>query len=128
MRKAGLKTDAAHAEDGLWLAPLSRCIVGEALENRSITVDDYLTLVDATGRLLKQGKRGAIPAELAPILSRLDLTVEAWLETMLGWRMFAFSSALGHAATRASEATRRGLGWIRNRCPLFARRADGTAA
>jgi hypothetical protein len=34
--------------------------------------------------------------------------------------MFAFTSALGHAATRASEAATRGLRWIRNRCPLFA--------
>ena len=73
-----------------------------------------------TGRLLRAGKRGAIPPELAPILARLDLSVEAWLATMLGWRMFAFSSALGHAAIRAAEAGRRGLAWIRNRCPLFA--------
>jgi hypothetical protein len=57
---------------------------------------------------------------LAPILARLDLTVEAWLETMLGWRMFAYSSALGHAATRAAEAARRGLKWICSRSPLFA--------
>jgi hypothetical protein len=64
--------------------------------------------------------------ELAPILARLDLSVDAWLATMLGWRMFAFTSALGHAATRTAEATRRGVRWIRNRCPLF--RADGASA
>jgi hypothetical protein len=50
---------------------------------------------------------------------RLDLSVDAWLATMLGWRIFAFTSALGHAATRTQEATRRGLNWIRNRFPLF---------
>ncbi len=120
LAKAGLGDGADYAEAGLWVAPLVRCQAGEPLANRVISTDDYLRLLDATGRLLRAGKRGAIPPELAPILARLDLSVEAWLATMLGWRMFAFSSALGHAATRAAEAGRRGLAWIRNRCPLFA--------
>jgi hypothetical protein len=33
--------------------------------------------------------------------------------------MFAFTSALGHAKVCADEAAKRGLQWIRNRCPLF---------
>ena len=120
LAKAGLDEQAKHAEDGLWLCPLSRCMAGEKLANQRFTLDDYLRLLDVTGRLIKEGKRGSIPAELAPILVRLDISVEAWLATMLGWRMFGFSSALGHAATRSAEATRRGLQWIKNRCPLFA--------
>jgi hypothetical protein len=119
--KAGIANEPAHAEDGTWLAPLARCQAGEPLAQRTFTIDDYLRLLDASGRMLRQGKRGAIPPELAPILERLDLSVDAWLATMLGWRMFAFSSALGHASERAAEAGRRGLAWIRNRCPLFAR-------
>jgi hypothetical protein len=121
LAKSGLVEGTAHAEDGLWLCPLSRCQVGEPLANQRFTADEYLRLLDATGRLLRTGKRGAIPAELAPILARLELSVDAWLATMLGWRMFGFSSALGTAAARSAEATRRGLAWIRNRCPLFAR-------
>jgi hypothetical protein len=38
--------------------------------------------------------------------------------------MFAFTSALGHATTRAAETTKRGLSWIRNRCPLFAAKPE----
>jgi REP element-mobilizing transposase RayT len=125
--KAGLSGHATHAEDGLWLTPLARCQTGETLANKRITAEEYLTLLDATGRLLKAGKRGAIPPELAPILQRLDLTVDAWLATMLGWRMFAFTSALGHATIRAREAGKRGLRWIRNRCPLFSGCGDGSA-
>ena len=83
-------------------------------------------MLDATGRFLRTGKRGAIPSELAPILSRLDLSVDAWLATMLGWRMFAFTSALGHAKVCADEAAKRGLQWIRNRCPLFAEKPTDT--
>jgi len=119
LAKAGLHQPAKHSEDGLWLSPLKNCIIGEPLANKCFTPDDYLTLLDATGRLLKQGKRGNIPPELAPILQRLDLSVDAWLATMLGWRMFALGAALGHHAARATEATRRGLRWLRNRCPLF---------
>jgi hypothetical protein len=123
LRNAGPARGAAHAEDGLWLCPLSRCIVGEEAANRRITADDYLQLLDATGRLLRAGKRGAIPPGLAPILSRLELPLEGWLATMLGWRMFACSSALGRAAALAAEQTRRGVAWLRCRCPLFAERA-----
>jgi hypothetical protein len=120
LAKVGLATNAKHAEDGLWLTPLACCQVGEPLANKTFTPDDYLTLLDATGRCLKAGKRGAIPPELAPILARLDLSVDAWLATMLGWRMFAFTSAIGSVASRITEAGKRKLSWIRNRCPLFA--------
>jgi hypothetical protein len=117
---AGIAQVPTHAEDGLWVAPLATCVVGDPLLNRVVSADDYLTLVDATGRLLREGKRGRIDPGLAPILSRLDLTVEAWLATMCGWRMFAHGSAVGTAASRQSEATRKGLAWIKNRSPLFA--------
>lgn len=40
--------------DGLWLPPLAAC--GDS----SLTLDDYLTLVDATGKTLVMGKRGRI--------------------------------------------------------------------
>ncbi len=120
LAKAGLTAGASLPEAGVWLAPLAACQAGEPLANQVFTIGDYLSLLDATGRLIRAGKRGAIPANLAPILARLDLSVEAWLATMLGWRMFAFSGALGRAAVRAAEAGRRGVAWIRNRCPLFA--------
>jgi REP element-mobilizing transposase RayT len=125
LKKAGLSPAVSHPEDGLWLCPLGCCIVGEELANRRFTVDDYLTVLDATGRLVKAGKRGRIPRELAPILVRLDLSVEAWLATMLGFRAFAFTSAVGSASALALEASRRSLRWIRVHCPLFAK---GTSA
>jgi hypothetical protein len=119
LTQVGLRKHAQHGEDGLWLTPLKRCIVGDALGNKTITPDEYLTLLDATGRLLKNGKRGKIPDALAPILQRLDVSIDAWLATMLGWRMFAFGAAIGNYAARKQEALRRGLKWLKNRCPLF---------
>jgi hypothetical protein len=117
-QRAGIDAVPRHAEDGMrGVTPLERCVVPDAT---GLSVDDYLTLVDATGRLLRSGKRGAIPPELAPILARLDLRLEDWLTAMSGWRSM-LGTAIGSAAARAAEATRRGLRWVQNRCPLFAR-------
>jgi hypothetical protein len=126
LAKVGLDRGAQHAEDGLWLTPLARCVVtmpegGAVLGVEGpLSVDEYRCLLDATGRSLGKGKRGSIDPRLAPILARLDLRVDDWIATMVGWRMLWGGSAIGRHATRAAEAARRGLGWIRNRCPLFA--------
>jgi hypothetical protein len=70
-------------------------------------------------RMVPSQPTWAIFAELAPILQRLDLSIDAWLATMLGWRMFAIGAAMGKHAQRMTEAARRGMNWLRNRCPLF---------
>ncbi|MCK7542783.1 hypothetical protein MLC59_01185 [Marinobacter bryozoorum] len=40
--------------------------------------DDYLTLVDETGRITRDDKRGAMSPTLRPILERLNLDPERW--------------------------------------------------
>lgn len=40
---------------------------------------DYLELLDMTGRILIEGKAGAINVELLPILKRLNISSENWL-------------------------------------------------
>lgn len=42
-------------------------------------ISDYLSLVDTTGRILREDKPGAIPETLAPILQRLHLTPHGWM-------------------------------------------------
>ena len=118
LARSGLKDPGAAPR--AWVVAVEKCIVGEALANKRISTDDYLTLVDATGRVIRPGKRGAIPASLAPILARLDLQVEDWIATMLGWRQMR-GSAVGGCGARIAEATRRGTRWVKNYCPLFAR-------
>jgi hypothetical protein len=44
-------------------------------------LDDYLQLVDWTGRLLRDNKRGAIPDNLPPILDRLNIEAKHWLSS-----------------------------------------------
>lgn len=40
---------------------------------------DYLELIDMTGRIVKEGKRGSIDASLLPILQRLSISSGNWL-------------------------------------------------
>ena len=41
---------------------------------------DYIELVDWTGRIIKDDKRGAIDATAPPTLQRLNISAEHWLE------------------------------------------------
>ncbi len=43
------------------------------------TLDEYIALVDYTGRCARLDKRGAIPAHLPPILKRLNIDRKTWL-------------------------------------------------
>lgn len=92
-------------EHGLWIAPCLRATGGHC------SVDDYLELVDQTGRILHSGKRGKIPDHLAPILERLQIDVDTWLNVMLSHGRF-MATAVGTVAHLVNEAARRGLKWI----------------
>ena len=48
----------------------------------SFSLIDYLELTDWAGRAIREDKSGAIPAQLAPILERLNIDSEAWLDTV----------------------------------------------
>ena len=52
----------------------------------------YLELVDWTGRVVRDDKRGAIPSDVAPILERLGFDESTWLEgiKLFGQPMFQF--------------------------------------
>jgi len=41
---------------------------------------NYLGLVDTTGRIQRQDKRGFIAKTFLPILQRLDIDVDAWIK------------------------------------------------
>jgi hypothetical protein len=45
-------------------------------------LDDYLRLLDWTGRQLRGDKPGSIPKELAPILDRLSVDADMWLSSV----------------------------------------------
>ena len=114
-------TAGTAGKEATWLAPLHRCVpyseATAALCPAALSLDNYLTLVDETGRYIRSDKRGAIPHHLAPILARLDLDLAAWLDAMLSPGRFR-GGAIGSAAARAAEAVRRGVKWVVDRAKI----------
>ena len=76
-----------------------------------LKLDQYLELLDWTGRQARPDRRGQIPAELLPILQRLRLSSETWVETVLNFGRW-FRLAAGRVDSLAAEATRRGRRWL----------------
>ena len=66
----------------------------EATPTIDFSLKDYLELVDKTGRCLRQDKRGAIDESLNPILDRLNINAEHWVE-MIKMLETGFYSAIG---------------------------------
>jgi len=76
-----------------------------------LKLEQYLELLDWTGRQTRPDKRGQIPAELLPILERLRLSSETWVETVLNFGRW-FRLAAGRVDSLAAEAARRGRRWL----------------
>ena len=76
-----------------------------------MNLESYLSLLDWTGRQLRAGTSGVIPAGLASILERLQVSAESWLETVarFGRRVHR---AVGLADHLQAEAQRLGVAWL----------------
>jgi len=71
----------------------------------------YLELVDWTGRQTRPDKRGQIPSHLRPILERLRISEDLWVDTVTRFgRMF--HRAVGRQASLSEEAARHGRRWL----------------
>ncbi len=104
-------TNATNSEATIWLSPLAQCTPHPEAVANPLTIDDYCELVDATGRMIAHGKRGAIPDHLATILDRLNLDAKSWVHTAASPKHF-LGSAIGSLAARSAEAAKRGLARI----------------
>jgi hypothetical protein len=51
-----------------------------------MTLDQYIQLLDWTGRQPRADKAGQIPAHLEPILTRLDCSPDTWLDLVQNFR------------------------------------------
>ncbi|CAG9000409.1 MAG: hypothetical protein CENE_02404 [Candidatus Celerinatantimonas neptuna] len=66
-------------------------------EGLPFKLTDYLELVELTGRMVRDDKRGAINLSLLPILQRLNLTSEDWLDMAGGYCKKNSSMSVGHS-------------------------------
>jgi hypothetical protein len=71
--------DGATSSDS-WLCPIQSGSGRRGI--LQMTAVEYFDLVDKSGRMMRLDKRGAVDAELAPILQRVGANPEAWLDTV----------------------------------------------
>jgi len=69
------------------LASLTPFIGDESLAKQDtsdifFSQEDYFQLADVTGRLIREDKRGFIPPEIRPILSKLGVNPSHWVESV----------------------------------------------
>ncbi len=88
---------------------------GSLLRCLPIRTDDYLELVDWTGRHLREGKRGAIHWDAPPVLQSLDPTSQRWAMRVnaIGsgyWRIVGEARDLIAVAQRIGQRWVKGLG------------------
>jgi REP element-mobilizing transposase RayT len=91
------------------LRPMAGMLLAPALSPRTV---DYLELVDWSGRIVREGKRGAIAAEAPSILFQLGLQDQQWHAQMLGieshyWR------AVGTVESLMIKARALGQRWLK---------------
>jgi hypothetical protein len=94
-------------EDGIWLAPIDQRQDERGMLD--LGLDEYLAILDQSGRMLREGKRGAIPAELPPILERLKIDARGWIDILRDVGRLAGTVIGGTREERAAEAARRGV-------------------
>jgi hypothetical protein len=77
---------------------------------------DYLELTDWTGRAIRDDKRGHIPEEAPPILQRLGLDENHWVETVqhYGRRFYTY---VGHIEKLRQLGYSLGRKWLRGTGP-----------
>jgi REP element-mobilizing transposase RayT len=115
-----------------WLAPVAEKVDGgvpaepprRRASNRGFlpfSLDDYLRLLDWTGRILRSGCH-SIPAGLAPLFERLGLNAATWADCIDQFGR-QFRRAVGRAVSLARFAERSGQHWLHG--VSWSRRAFG---
>lgn len=76
----------------------------------SMSLKDYLKLLDWTGRQGRADKRGKIPAGLASILQRLGIESEMWCDLVWNFKRY-FGRSAGSPSSLRDDAARGGRRW-----------------
>jgi hypothetical protein len=77
----------------------------------SMSLPEYLELLNWTGRQLRATECGVIPSHLAPILDRLGIDTSSWCDLVKKFGKL-FKRAAGKLDSLSAEATRRGLSYM----------------
>jgi putative transposase len=112
---SGLIPTGALSFDGATLSAHWLCPIPSDCQRRGIlrmTAAEYFDLVDKSGRMMRSDKRGAIDADLAPILLRIGANPEAWLDTISRFGS-KFRLAAGLLSNLRNFANQLGRRWLK---------------
>ena len=111
---AVLGTEQENGESAVSAAPLLEFTgtIGDIESGLPFHFSDYLELVDWTGRAIRENKRGFIPADVPPILTRLGVEAENWIETVRHFRRH-FYDFVGPGDILAQRGRALGRSWLR---------------
>ena len=102
------------AESDSWLSPIKYNALNPLKAFLNMELDDYLTLLDWTGKQIVAGKKGSIPSKMPPLLDRMELNIENWIDTVEH-----FGNRFYHVATSAkglmAAASNLGLKWMKGK-------------
>ena len=104
----------SHSLDGTAPSAAWLCPISSESQRRGIlqmTAAEYFDLVDKSGRMIRSDKRGAIDADLAPILLRIGANPDAWLETVSRFG-YKFRLAAGLLSSLRNFADQLGRRWL----------------
>ena len=87
----------------------------------SISLEEYLEVLDLTGREIREGNKGSIPENLKPILKRLEINEEKWIKTVktYGTLFCRVSGKMESIVAAAKEAKRNWLKGIKISKEIF---------
>jgi hypothetical protein len=92
-----------------WLCPIQSDGIGQGI--LPISAAEYFDLVDRSGRILKENKRGFIDPDLAPILLRIGANPNAWMDTISRFDS-RFRIAAGLLSSLRAFARQLGRRWV----------------
>ncbi len=93
------------------LTPVEDIVADEEFGRWGVTLAEYLELVDVTGRMINESKRGAIPSHLAPLLTRLELRAVTWVGSVEGYGSI-FQQVAGRRDRLVKMAKEAGRKWF----------------
>ena len=94
-----------------WLCPIGKDDEPNREGLLPINLDEYLDLLDWTGREICADRKGRIPSHLAPILTRLEIDGDRWVDTVTGYGGLFYRVA-GRLNSMVQAAKKAGLKWL----------------
>jgi hypothetical protein len=117
-QEALYKRELARSREARWLARFD----GDGSPLSHVTEPTYLDLLDWTGRRLREGKPGAIPCHIAPVLDQLRINTERWADTVdrYGSLFYRIAGRVEHMAAAARNIGQRWLHGVATSREVFA--------